>query len=51
MHETVNENLKQLFYTNKNIANSIKDIEQQVIENKINPFSAAKILLRKYENK
>lgn len=50
MYETINETIIKKFYNNNSVNNFIKNYEEQVIENKISPFSAAKELLDIYES-
>jgi len=48
MHETILENLKSGFYQNEKNKNKIRDFEEKVLQGKVNPFEAAKILLEGY---
>jgi len=48
MHETILESLKSNFYNNEDNKNKIAEFEQMVLNNKINPFNAAKELLDNY---
>ncbi len=50
MHETINENLKNSFYNNETIKKQIPELEEQIANEKISSFAAAKILLNKYYN-
>lgn len=45
MHETVNEELKRRFYTNKSTLEKIMQLEQQVTEGKLSSFEAARLLM------
>jgi len=47
MYETINENLTQRFYGNKEISSLLTELENKLVENKISPFTAAGILLEK----
>ena len=51
MHETIIEKLKASFYENKNIRKELKKFEKQILNDKISPYFAAKILLEKYYKK
>ena len=44
-HETINSSLKLLFYNNPKVKEEIAILEQQVIDGKISPFSAARKLI------
>lgn len=48
MYETINEQLKRTFYSTKHVADTIKDIEQKVLEQKMSSFVAAQELLDIY---
>jgi GTPase len=48
MYETINDQLKSNFHNNHEIMNVIKDIESQVLNDKISSFIGAKILLDTY---
>jgi LAO/AO transport system kinase len=48
MHQTIQEGLKNNFYENKHIKTTIKDIESDVLGEKISSFEAARLLLNKY---
>lgn len=48
MYETINEQLKSKFYQNSSIESVIKEMETQVLNDKLSSFVAAKILLDKY---
>lgn len=50
MHETIQQQLKQNFYENKEIKNKIKSLEEEVLKNKISSFVAACKLLELYSN-
>ena len=49
MYETINERLRDSFYHNASIKNTIQEIEQEVLDNKITPFIAAKKLFEMYK--
>lgn len=51
MYETINNNLKLQFYNNENIKQKLKEIENLVTNNKINPFVAANQLINEHYNK
>lgn len=44
--QTLDEQIKQQFYQNKEIATKLKTLEKEVIENKISPFRAAELLMQ-----
>jgi len=44
--QTLDEQIKQQFYQNKEIASKLKTLEKEVIENKISPFRAAELLMQ-----
>ena len=48
MLETINEQLKNHFYTNPAITASLEDYKNQVATNEMSPFAAAQELLKKY---
>ena len=48
MYETINNAVKENFYSDKNIKNTILDVEKQILGNMISSFQGAKILLEKY---
>ncbi len=48
MYESINEALKNNFYNNKLIEEKIRYYEQQVLENNISSFVAARLLLDEY---
>jgi len=50
MHETILDSLKSGFYQNDKLKEQIRLFEQKVLEGKISPFLAAKMLLEKYYN-
>lgn len=50
MHQSIQESLKSSFYTNENIKRKVKQMEQEVLKNKISSFVAAKDLLEEYFN-
>lgn len=47
LHQTIHQALIDRFYANKIIQKEISEIEQQLINNLINPYQAAKDLLKK----
>ncbi len=49
MHETINESLMHLFYSNPNIKVMIESLEKEVLENKTSPFKAAKTLMATFK--
>jgi LAO/AO transport system kinase len=48
MYETINETLRSKFYHHPDIEKAIPDFEQQVLDDKVSSFAAAKQLLQKY---
>ncbi len=48
MYENINFSLKKNFYNNKSIKEKIKFLENEIINMRISPFIASKILLKKY---
>jgi LAO/AO transport system kinase len=51
MYESINASIKDHFYLNSKIKNTIKKIESDVLSNKISSFVAAKLLLDIYYNR
>lgn len=51
MHETINEQLRSMFFDNPYIALKIKEYENKVINNEISSFNAAHYLIDEYINK
>lgn len=51
LYETINEAIKNSFYQNENIIESLPDYEKKVLDNKISSFVAAHELLAKYFEK
>jgi len=51
MFETINEKLKQSFYSDPNIEPLIAEMEEKVIHAELSSFEAASLLLEKYFNK
>lgn len=51
MYETINESLKYDFYSSLKIKDSIKEFENEVLEDKISSFAAAHKLLKEYYKK
>lgn len=49
MLETINEQLRLDFYSDPKIAKSLEESKTLVLENKISPFTAAQLLLRKFK--
>ena len=49
LHETINEGLLHLFYSKPHIKLMIENLENEVIENKISPFKAAKNLIESFK--
>jgi len=50
MYETINAAVKEKFYINTQIKNKLKELENDVISNKVSSFVAAKMLLDLYFN-
>ena len=50
MLESISENLKSQFFDHPEIKTRLKEIEKDVLDNKINPFKAASILINTYFN-
>ena len=48
MYETINNAIKENFYSNKEIKNSILEIENLILDNKLSSFQGANALLEKY---
>jgi len=48
MFETINDHLKQNFYSNSDLNTRIKELENEVLEDKTSSFTAAKKLLAEY---
>lgn len=48
MYETINEDLKNIFYGNKAIKDQLLQLENQVVEGKITSFSAARKLVNTF---
>lgn len=46
MYEKINEELKRRFYEDENIANQLPELEQQIIEGRISPYTVADKLLK-----
>ena len=51
MYESIDESLKNNFYNNKSISETIKHYEQQILKNKISSFEAARLLLEEYSRR
>jgi len=47
--ETINNSILNMFYNHAEIKNQLLQLENEVIENKISPFKAARILLEKFK--
>jgi len=45
LHETIEQLLKDRFYNNTDIAQQLKDLEQQVAQKKISAYNAAELLI------
>ncbi|MFT5166542.1 MAG: LAO/AO transport system kinase [Saprospiraceae bacterium] len=50
LYESINNQLRQLFYKNENIKNRLDQIEREVTTGKISPFRAAEDLIRYFIN-
>ncbi len=50
MYETINEHIKNSFYRNEKIKQMLETAEQQILDNKVSSFVAAKQLLDTYFN-
>ena len=48
MLETIEENLKNNFYQNKQVKSALPSLETKVSDEKLSPFVAARELLEKY---
>jgi LAO/AO transport system kinase len=48
MFETINEALKNSFFQNPSVQIQLKEIEKEVLENRVSSFVAAKLLLDRY---
>ena len=46
LHESINDQLKQLFYNNKNIKSRLDQIESEVTNGRVSPFRASEDLIR-----
>jgi LAO/AO transport system kinase len=46
LYESIEHELKQLFYTNPSVKNNLQDIEAQVLNGKMSPFQGAEALLK-----
>ena len=49
LHQTIDNQLLTDFYQHKHIRKEISDMEKSLIENKITPFLAAELLLKKFK--
>lgn len=49
MYNNINEELKQLFYGSKNIANHLKVLEKDIISSKISPVKAAQKIIEEFK--
>ncbi|MBD1262739.1 methylmalonyl Co-A mutase-associated GTPase MeaB [Maribacter polysiphoniae] len=49
MYNNINEELKQLFYGSKNIANQLEILEKDIISAKISPVKAAQIIIEEFK--
>ena len=50
MYNNINEELKQLFYGSKNIADHLSDLEKDIISSKISPVEAAQNIIQEFKN-
>ena len=50
MHSLIEESLKNSFFNNPDVKKDLKEIEKQIISEKILPTVAADILLKKFNN-
>lgn len=48
MYDNINENLKQLFYGNKDLAEELQQLKKEVIASKISPVEAAQVILNTF---
>ena len=48
MHETINEALKNKFYADRLIHEQVRELEKEVVANRLSPFAAAQLLLDRY---
>lgn len=51
LHETISDQLLHQFYDHPEIKNTLKNIEEQVINNTLSPFDAADVLIQKFNQK
>ena len=49
MYNNINEELKQLFYGSKNIANHLSILEKDIISSKISPVKAAQLIIEEFK--
>jgi len=49
MYNNINEELKQLFYGSKNIANHLSILEKEIISSKISPVKAAQLIIEEFK--
>ena len=48
LYETINQNIKDKFYSNYNIKNLLDEYEKKVLDDKLSSFVAAKLILNEY---
>lgn len=48
LYETINQNIKDKFYSSDNIKNLLDEYERQVLNGKLSSFNAAKLILGEY---
>ena len=48
LYETINQNIKDKFYSGDNIKNLLDEYERQVLNGKLSSFNAAKLILGEY---
>ncbi len=51
MYETINQNLKENFYNNREIKKLLARYEKEVLTDKLSSFMAARLLLKKHQSK
>ena len=49
MYNNINEELKQLFYGSKNIADHLSILEEDIISSKISPVKAAQLIIEEFK--
>ncbi|MGJ5641106.1 methylmalonyl Co-A mutase-associated GTPase MeaB [Formosa sp. S-31] len=50
MYDTINEEIKHLFYGSKSISEQLPKLEQQIISSEISPVQAAQDILERFKN-